>query len=53
MREAIANALDNQVCQTQAERVYELMARWVHDLDANVRIIAQKVQAKQAKRGIT
>jgi len=37
VREAIANALDDQVCRTQAEFVYELMAQWVHDPDANVR----------------
>ncbi len=37
VREAIANALDDQVGRTQPEFVYELMARWVHDPDANVR----------------
>jgi len=37
VREAIANAFDEQVCQTQAEFVYELMAQWIHDPDANVR----------------
>jgi 3-methyladenine DNA glycosylase AlkC len=37
VREAIANAFDDQVWQTQPEFVYELMAQWVHDPDANVR----------------
>jgi len=37
VREAIANAFDDQVGRTQPEFVYELMARWVHDPDANVR----------------
>jgi 3-methyladenine DNA glycosylase AlkC len=37
VREAIANAFDDQVCRTQAEFVYGLMAQWVHDADANVR----------------
>jgi 3-methyladenine DNA glycosylase AlkC len=37
VREAIANAFDDQVWQTQPEFVYKLMAQWVHDPDANVR----------------
>jgi 3-methyladenine DNA glycosylase AlkC len=37
VREAIANALDDQVGPAQPEFVYETMSRWVHDPDANVR----------------
>jgi 3-methyladenine DNA glycosylase AlkC len=37
VREAIANALDDQVGSAQPEFVYEMMSRWVHDPDANVR----------------
>jgi len=37
VREAIANALDDQVGRTQPEFVYELMSQWVHDPDPNVR----------------
>ncbi len=37
VREAIANALDDQVGRIQPEFVYELMSQWVHDPDPNVR----------------
>jgi 3-methyladenine DNA glycosylase AlkC len=37
VREAIANAFDDQVWRAQPEFVYELMAKWVRDPDANVR----------------
>lgn len=37
VREAIANALDDQMGPAQPEFVYETMSQWIHDPDANVR----------------